>query len=124
MDNFEPPAIPGDTSSPANAYVEVLNQQYAVGLTKTLSSRSLLEVRVGVSKTEAGKTAFGTGGPEHARGVRHHGPADRRVFQRRPDGTGVAGWTTWGRQNSNPQYQNPFVVDIARTIRGSAAVTR
>ena len=24
---------------------------------------------------------------------------------------GVGGWTTWGRQNSNPQYQNPFVVD-------------
>ena len=27
--NFEPPPIPGETSSPANDYVEVLNQQYA-----------------------------------------------------------------------------------------------
>jgi hypothetical protein len=24
---------------------------------------------------------------------------------------GVGGWTTWGRQNSNPQYQNPFVIN-------------
>ena len=24
---------------------------------------------------------------------------------------GVTGWTTWGRQNSNPQFQNPFVIN-------------
>ena len=28
VNNFEPPPIDGETSSPANAYVEVLNQQY------------------------------------------------------------------------------------------------
>ena len=24
---------------------------------------------------------------------------------------GVTGWTTWGRQNSNPQFQDPFVIN-------------
>ena len=24
----------------------------------------------------------------------------------------VTGWTAWGRQNSNPQFQNPLVVDL------------
>ena len=24
----------------------------------------------------------------------------------------VSGWTAWGRQNSNPQFQNPFVIDL------------
>ena len=28
VNNFEPPPIPGETASPANAFVEVLNQQY------------------------------------------------------------------------------------------------
>ena len=23
----------------------------------------------------------------------------------------VSGWTAWGRQSSNPQYQDPFAVD-------------
>src|SRR6188472_194680 len=53
VNNFEPPPIPGETSSPSNAFVEVLNQQLAVGVTRTLSSRSLLEVRFGLSRTKA-----------------------------------------------------------------------
>ncbi len=85
MNNFEPPAIPGDIGAPSNAYVEVLNQQYAGGFTKQMSAKSLLEVRVGVSKTEAGKSALGTGGPDMLAAVRHHGTADRHVFQRRHD---------------------------------------
>ncbi len=24
---------------------------------------------------------------------------------------GVSGWTTWGRQNSNPQFQDPLVIN-------------
>jgi hypothetical protein len=43
VNNFEPPPIPGETSSPSNAFVEVLNQQLALGVTRTLSTRSLLE---------------------------------------------------------------------------------
>ena len=111
VDNFEPPAIEGQTSSPSNAYVEVLNQQYAIGLTKTLTSRSLLEVRVGVNRTEAGKSAFGTGEPNMLVGYGITGLPTDEVFSGGLTEQGVGGWTTWGRQNSNPQYQNPFVVD-------------
>ena len=50
----------------------------------TLSSRSLLEVARRRVATEAGKTALGTGDAEHARGLRHHRPADRRGVLRRP----------------------------------------
>ena len=31
VDNFEPPPIPGETGSPSNAFVHVLNQQFAGG---------------------------------------------------------------------------------------------
>ncbi len=111
VNNFEPPPIPGETGSPANAFVEILNQQWAMGLTRTMSERSLLEIRVGVSRTEAGKTAIGTGGPNMLEAYGITGLPTDAVFSGGLTEQAVTGWTTWGRQNSNPQYQNPFVVN-------------
>lgn len=112
VDNFEPPPIDGQTSSPANAYVEVLNQQYAAGLTRTLSSSSLLELRLGVNRTEAGKTAFGTGTQNMLQAYGITGLPTDAVFSGGLTEQSVGGWTSWGRQNSNPQYQNPFAIDV------------
>ena len=63
VDNYEPGPIPGETGSPANDLVNVTNHQFAGGLTRTLSANSLLEVRVGVSQTDAGKSVLSTGSP-------------------------------------------------------------
>ncbi|HWI20223.1 MAG TPA: TonB-dependent receptor [Vicinamibacterales bacterium] len=111
VDNFEPPPIDGETSSPANAYVEVLNQQIALGLTRTLSANALLEFRAGINRTEAGKSAFGTGTPNMLQAYGITGLPTDAVFSGGLTEQAVGGWTAWGRQNSNPQYQNPFVVD-------------
>lgn len=112
VNNFEPSPIPGETSSPANNFVEVLNQQYAGGLTRTLSTNSLLEVRVGVSRTEAGKSALGTGGPNMLEAYGITGLPTDTYFAGGLTQQSVNGWTAWGRQSSNPQFQNPFVVDL------------
>jgi hypothetical protein len=112
VNNFEPPSIDGVTSSPANAYVEVLNQQYAGGFTRTLSSASLLELRVGVNRTDAGKTAYGTGSPNMLEAYGITGLPTDAVFSGGLTEQAVGGWTAWGRQNSNPQYQNPFAIDL------------
>jgi len=122
VDNFEPPAIAGETSSPANAYVEVLNQQYALGFTRVLSSTSLLELRAAVNRTEAGKTAFGTGTPNMLQAYGISGLPTDAVFSGGLTEQNVTGWTAWGRQNSNPQYQNPLAVDLRLNyswVRGS-----
>jgi hypothetical protein len=111
MDNFEPPPIPGETSSPSNAYVEVLNQQTAAGITRTLGNNSLLEVRLGVSNTDAGKTALGTGSPGMLDAYGISGLPDDAVFAGGLTQQSVNGWTAWGRQSSNPQFQDPFVID-------------
>jgi len=111
VDNFEPPPIPGETSSPANSFVHVLNQQYAGGLTHTLSQSSLIDVRIGVSRTEAGKTALGTGSPNMLEAYGIPGLPTDAVFSGGLTQQSVSGWTSWGRQNSNPQYQNPFAID-------------
>lgn len=111
VDNFEPPPIPGETSSPSNAFVEVLNQQLAGGLTQTVSSNSLLELRVGINRTKAGKTALGTGSPNMLERFGITGLPTDTVFAGGLTQQSVNGWTAWGRQNSNPQYQDPFVID-------------
>jgi outer membrane receptor protein involved in Fe transport len=110
-DNFEPPPIPGETSSPSNAYVNILNQQVAGGVTRTLGLTSLLEVRIGVSRTKAGKTALGTGSPNMFEAYGITGLPTDTVFAGGLTQQSVSGWTAWGRQSSNPQFQDPFVVD-------------
>jgi Carboxypeptidase regulatory-like domain/TonB dependent receptor-like, beta-barrel/TonB-dependent Receptor Plug Domain len=109
--NFEPPPIPGETSSPSNAYVEVLNQQWATGVTRTMGLNSLLDVRLGVSRTKAGKTAFGTGNPNMLEAYGITGLPTDTVFAGGLTQQSVSGWTAWGRQSSNPQFQDPLVWD-------------
>ncbi len=111
LDNFEPSPIPGETGSPSNAFVHVLNQQFAGGVTYTLTPSSLLEVRLGYSRTEAGKEPPGVGGPTMLDLYGITGiPTDPR-FAGGLTEQGVTGWTTWGRQNSNPQFQDPSVIN-------------
>jgi hypothetical protein len=110
-DNFEPPALPGETSSPSNAFVEVLNQQLATGVTRTLGLTSLLEVRVGLSRTKAGKSALGTGTPNMLDRFGITGLPTDTDFAGGLTQQSVTGWTQWGRQSSNPQFQDPIVWD-------------
>ena len=111
VDNFEPPPIPGETGSPSNAFVHVLNEQVAGGVTYTPTPSSLLEMRLGVSRTEAGKEPPGVGGPTMLDLYGITGlPTDPR-FAGGLTEQGVTGWTTWGRQNSNPQFQDPSVIN-------------
>jgi hypothetical protein len=111
LENFEPPPIPGETGSPSNAFVHVLNQQGAAGFTFTVTPTSLLEVRLGISRTEAGKEPPGVGGPTMLDLYGITGlPTDPR-FAGGLTEQGVTGWTTWGRQNSNPQFQDPSVLN-------------
>ena len=64
--------FPGETGSPSNAFVHVLNQQVAGGFTYTLTPTSLLEVRLGVSRTEGRQGASRRRRPDDARALRHH----------------------------------------------------
>jgi hypothetical protein len=109
VDNFEPSPIPGETGSPSNAFVHVKNLQIAGGLTYMPAATSLLEFRLGWSRTNAGKEPPGVGGPNMLEAYGIPGlPTDPR-FAGGLTEQGVTGWTTWGRQNSNPQFQDPTV---------------
>ncbi len=111
LNNYEAPVIGAPIYSPANAFVRVLNQQLAAGVTHTLTANSLLEFRLGISRTKAGKTPTGVGDPtvNDVFGITGL-PTDPR-FAGGLYTQNISGYTAYGRQNSNPQFQNPFVVD-------------
>lgn len=111
VNNFEAPIIPLPLGSPANANVRIINEQIVGGLTYTLGSNSVLEFRLGVSRTKAGKTPPGLGSATARELYGITGlPED-------PSISGglytqiITGFSQLGRQNSNPQYQNPTVVN-------------
>ena len=107
--NFEPPPIPGETGSPSNNQLHVLNDQVAGGFTYSPTPTSLLEFRLGWSRTKAGKEPPGVGGPTMLDLYGITGiPTDPR-FAGGLTNQQVTGWTQWGRQDSNPQFQDPSV---------------
>src|SRR5262249_55881621 len=63
VNNFEGPNIPGLSGSNQNGLVNVLNQQLAAGATYIFHNASALEIRLGISRIEAGKRPPLTGCP-------------------------------------------------------------
>jgi hypothetical protein len=106
VNNYEAPVIPGPVfSSERNAFVYVLNQQLAGGVTYNLSATSVLEFRLGISRTEAGKRPTGLGDPNF---ILPGLPTDPTVAGGL-NSQSIGGYTQLGRQSSNPQHQDPFV---------------
>ncbi len=111
MTNFEPPNIPGPSGGNSNGSVRVLNWQWAYGGTYTLSPTSLIEFRMGLSLTEGGKFPIfvGTQTVGDRFGIRNI-PNDPR-FTGGVISQNINGFSALGVQPSNPQFQNPFVVN-------------
>lgn len=109
LHQFEPAVIDGPSGGNSNGNVRVLNQQMAFGSTYTLSPTSILEFRMGISRTEGGKTPIFVGTePLVARLQIPNAPTDPR-FTGGIHKQNLNGYTAFGVQSSNPQFQNPFV---------------
>lgn len=109
MNNYEAPVIEGVVNSESNGFVRVLNQQLATGVTYTLSPTSTIEVRLGVSRSTAGKEPIGLGNSNMQELYGITGlPTDSSIAGGL-NTQSISGFATLGRQNSNPQYQNPTV---------------
>lgn len=111
LNNFEPGAIPGLSGGNNNGNVRILNKAAVFGTNVTLSATSLLEARLGVSITEGGKLPIGVGTPGVAQSFGFPNlPTDPRfVGGLYPQS--VSGYTSFGVQGSNPQFQNPYVLN-------------
>ncbi len=105
------PDISGPSGGNGNGYIHAIQQQAAAGYTWTVTSDSLLEARFGFSHVLGGKVPAYLGGPsmEQLYGI--------SGLPTTPDLTGglnsqaVSGFSQFGRQTSNPQFQNPTSFD-------------
>jgi len=111
VNNFEGPNIPGPSGSNQNGLVNVLNQQLATGATYIFGNASVLDFRLGIMRTEAGKKPPLTGGPSVLELYGITGlPTDPTITGGLTTQT-ITGFSQLGRQSTNPQFQNPSNVD-------------
>ncbi len=107
------PTIPlpleGQTAGPQR----ILDQQIAVGYTGTFGSNRILDLRLGISKTKAGKTPLSEGtAPVLVNGAPIPGlPTAANIAGGLPAVGITGGFTSFGRQTTNPQFQNPSLID-------------
>lgn len=109
---FDAPTFGGIAGGNANANVHLYNRQIAVGATWVITPASLLDVRVGIGHNEGGKSPYGLGKPSLliANGITNGIPTDP-IIVRSLNAQSVTGFSQFGTQPANPQFQNPSVLN-------------
>jgi hypothetical protein len=111
LNRTENHVIPGPSGGNANGNVRVLNKQATGGFNYNISPTSLIDFRLALSWTEGGKTALGSERPSMAQEYGIPGLPDSPVIGGGLTAQSIGGFTALGRQSSNPQFQNPFVIN-------------
>ena len=105
-DDFPIFGLPLDGGS--NGKQRIKDQQIAGGYTRVINANQLLDVRLGFSRTVAGKYSLSIGTNP---GFTFPGlPTDPTVAGGIPS-ISITGFTGLGRQGTNPQFQNPDVLN-------------
>jgi Carboxypeptidase regulatory-like domain/TonB dependent receptor/TonB-dependent Receptor Plug Domain len=105
---YNAPPIPLPLDGQANGTIRVENKQVALGYTHLFGSNKVLDARVGLSKTKAGKFSPSIGNNS----ITLPGlPTNPVVSGGLPTTSITGGFTSFGRQSTNPQWQNPSLLD-------------
>lgn len=107
LNRVENSVIPGPSGGDANGNVRVLNKQTAVGFNYNVSPTALIDFRIAVSVFEGGKSALGSERPNMLAEYGIPGLPDTPEVGGGLTRQGISGFNTIGRQDSNPQFQNP-----------------
>ena len=111
LNRVENSVIPGPSGGDANGFVRVLNQQMATGFNYNVSPTSLIDFRIAFSKFEGGKSALGGERKNMLAEYGIPGLPDKPEIGGGLTRQGVSGFSAFGRQDSNPQFQNPFTIN-------------
>lgn len=105
----EEASLPTPSGGSGNGFVAEYNRQMVFGATYTLSPSSLLDVRFGASRSKGGRRPLeiGNGNMLTLYGIR--GLTEDPEYAGGLNTQNIGGYTSLGRQASNPQFQNPSV---------------
>lgn len=106
------PTIPlpleGQTAGPQR----ILDQQIALGYTRTFGANRILDLRLGISRTKAGKTPLSEGtAPVLVNGQPIPGLPTAPAVAGGLPAISITNFQAFGRQTTNPQFQNPALID-------------
>ena len=102
------PTLPLPLDGQTNGRIKILDQQVALGYTHLLSSNKVIDARLGLSSTRAGKYTLSIG--DNAIVIPGL-PTDPTVAGGLPSTSVSGGFTAFGRQSTNPQWQYPSLLD-------------
>jgi hypothetical protein len=105
------PDIPGLAGGNGNGYVRTLDQAAAAGYTWTITPTSLLEARLGFTHILGGKFPVYLGGPSMQTLFGIPGGPTSGDLAGGLNTQSVSGFSQFGRQATNPQFQNPTMWD-------------
>jgi hypothetical protein len=103
--------VTGPAGGNANGTIHDYNKQIAAGYTFLFSQNSILDARVGFTWTLGGKTPYGLGQPSLLVQAGIPGLPTDPIVSRSLNVQSVSNFSQFGSQGSNPQFQNPFVID-------------
>ncbi len=101
------PTIPLPLDGQTNGTIRILDQQAALGYTHLFGANKIIDARVGISKTKAGKYTLSIG--DNAFTI--PGLPSNPVVAGGLPSVGISNFTGFGRQSTNPQWQNPALLD-------------
>ncbi len=102
------PTIPLPLDGQTNGTIRILDQQVALGYTHLFGVNKILDARLGLSRTKAGKYTLSIGQNDFTiPGL----PGNNPIVAGGLPSIGITGFTGFGRQSTNPQWQNPAMID-------------
>ena len=101
-------ALPIPLDSQSNGHIRVLDQQIALGYTHLFGADKVVDARLGLSRTKAGKYSLSIGNNSIPIPGLQGVPAN--LAGGLPT-TSISGFTAFGRQSTNPQWQDPALMD-------------
>jgi hypothetical protein len=104
-------ALTGPAGGNGNGTIHDYNKQIAAGYTFLFNQNSILDARVAFTWTIGGKTPYGLGLPSLLVQAGIPGLPTDPIVARSLNDQNVSSFSQFGSQPSNPQFQNPFVVD-------------
>jgi len=107
--NFNLLAEPIDMQTNGNILVH--DEQIALGVNHTISPNQFVDARLAISGTRAGKWSFAIGNNSISSSLIPGLPTIAGVSGGLPSMAISGGFTSFGRQSTNPQWQNPSLVD-------------
>jgi hypothetical protein len=102
------PTLPLPLDGQTNGRILILDRQIALGYTRLIGNNKVLDARLGLSETRAGKYTLSIG--DNAITIPGL-PTDPTVAGGLPSTSVSGGFTAFGRQSTNPQWQYPSLLD-------------